>query len=183
MSQADVMDALGTWFGGTLQTDPDGGARRYAGGPVAGLNMFYTGFPSKFPGSYFFEGQPPGTKAGSIAIIALGEPQEERLSFGGPGAWWRVAHPVVMHIYHKSNAAHAEDALASLRAVQDAIRDRLRADTTLGGRVFSAGEHDAVIGGAIGTGHKWKTTTPASANGTTEVRSDWSLTVVEHIQA
>jgi hypothetical protein len=183
MSQDAVAAALGTWFGGTLQTDPDGGQRRYTGGPIDGLNTLYIGMPAHFPQSYFFQGQPSGTKNGAIAVVRMEDPEEERMSYGGVGAWWRVAHPVILHVYHLSRATHAEDARADLRRIQDAIRDQLRMDTTLGGLVFSAGEHDTVAGGATGSGHKWKTTGTATAGGQHETRSDWSLTVVEHVQS
>ena len=182
MSQASVIDAIGTWFGGTLQTDPDGGKRWYGGGPIPALGAMYVGFPSKFSGSQFTRSLPKGTPSGAIAVIKNEEPHEERVSFGGPGAWWRVAHPITILVYHRSTHTHAEDARADLRALQQAMRDRLRSDTTLGGKVFSAGEHDTVAGGATGSGHRWKTNGTASAGGVHETRSDWSLTVVEYTQ-
>lgn len=182
MSQATVMDALGVWFGGTLQTDPDGGKRWYSRGPIPAIGAMYVGFPSKFTGAQFTRSQAKGSPSGVIAVIKDEEPQEERASFGGPGAWWRVAHPITIHVYHRSTHTHAEDARADLRALQQAMRDRLRTDTTLGGKVFSCGEHDTVPGGATGSGHHWKTTATASSGGVHETRSDWSLTVVEYTQ-
>jgi hypothetical protein len=182
MSQQAVMAALGTWFGGTLQTDPDGGQRRYTGGPISGVGTMYVGFPAKFPGSAFWVGQPPGSLSGAVVVLRAEEPHEERASFGGAGAWWRVAHPIIVHVYHLSKHTHAEDARADLRTMQDAFRARLRTDTTLGKQVFSCGEHDPAPGGATGSGHKWKSTVTASSGGQHETRSDWSLTVVEYTQ-
>lgn len=181
MSQESVLAAIGTWFGGTLQTDPDGGKRWYTGGPIAQIGAMYIGFPTRFTGAQFKRNLGAGAQSGAIAVISNQEPHEERVSLGKNG-WWRVAHPITVHVYHRSEHTHAEDALRDLRALQQALRDRLRADTTLGGAVFSCGEHDTVPGGATGSGHKFKSTTPATSGGRTETRSDWSLTVIEFVQ-
>src|SRR5581483_7972637 len=125
MSQESVVAALGEWFGGTLQTDPDGGKRWYTGGPIPRIGAMYIGFPSKFTGAQFIRNQSAGAPSGAIAVINNGEPHEERMSIGKNG-WWRVAHPITIHVYHRSTHAHAEDAQVDLRALQQAMRDRLR---------------------------------------------------------
>jgi hypothetical protein len=181
MSQASVMAAIGTTFGGTLQTDPDTGQRRYTGGPITYLGTLYIGYPADFPETAFYEGQDPGARFGAIAIVTLEEPTEQRMSLG-PRGWWRVAHPVTFKLYHKAAGKHAEDARANLRILQQELRDLLRADTTLGGQVFSIGEHDAQPSGATGTGHHFKTGKTATAGGKHETRSDWSLVAVEYVQ-
>jgi hypothetical protein len=181
MSQESVLNAIGTWFGGTLQTDPDGGQRWYTGGPMPVIGAMYIGFPTKFTGAQFTRSQPKGSPSGAIAVINNEEPHEERVSLGKNG-WYRVAHPITVRVYHRSTHTHAEDARKDLRALQQAMRDRLRSDTTLGGAVFSCGEHDPVPGGATGSGHKFKSTGTASSGGVHETRSDWSLTVVEFVQ-
>ena len=181
MSQESVMDALGTTFGGTLQTDPDGEQRRYTGGPIPVLGTIFIGFPEHYTAESFFEGQGKGAKFGAIAVITLEEPSEQRMSIG-PDGWWRVAHPVTMNIYHVGNGKHAEDARKNLRALQTSLRNLLRADTTLGRRVFSCGEADPQSTGAAGGGHHFKTGQTASSGGRHETRTIWELTAVEYAQ-
>jgi hypothetical protein len=181
MSQATVMEAIATTFGGTLQTDPDGGQRRYTGGPIPVLGTLYDGFPEHFPASALFAGQDSGARFGALAIVVIEEPQEQRSSIGANG-WWRVAHPVTIYFYHLAKGGHAEDARANIRDLQQSLRNTLRADTTLGSRVFSCGEADPQSTGAMGSGHRFKTGLTASAGGRHETRTTWQLTAVEFVQ-
>lgn len=181
MSQASVMDALGVTFGGTLQADPDGRQRRYAGGPIPVLGTIYIGFPEHWPATALFAGQDKGAEFGAMAVITLEEPSEQRSSIG-PSGWWRVAHPVIVNIYHRGNGKHAEDARANLRELQTSLRNVLRADTTLGRRVFSCGEADPQSTGAAGSGHRFKTGQTASSGGKHETRTIWQLTAIEYVQ-
>jgi hypothetical protein len=182
MSQTTVMAALGAWFGGIPAQDPEPGpgVRRYTGGLIPGLGMLYTGFPERFPGSFFTANQGPGAQHGAIGILRLEDPHEVRASLG-PHGLRRVTHPVTFHLYHRSTAKHAEDARGDLRDLQDQLSARLRADPTLGGLVFTAGESDT--GPGAGTGNAWRTNVTASSGGRHETRSDWSFTVVEYLQS
>lgn len=185
MSQNAAMAALATWIGGAPAPDPapEPGVRRYRGGPVPALGTVYTGFPSRLPGSDFLAGQPAGAVHGAVAVIRLEEPDEQRLTLG-PHPLRRIAHPLLVHVYHRSTAKHSEDARAALRDLQDALSARLRSDTTLGGAVFSAGEADPTSGGKTsGNGHRWRVGMTESAGGRHETRSDWELTIIEIVSS
>lgn len=185
MGQNAAVAALAGFFGGAAITDPapEPGVRRYTGGPIKTLGTVYLGFPSKIPGSDFLIGQGPGAVHGAIAIIRAEEPEEQRLTLG-PHPLVRIAHPVVVHVYHRSTARHSEDARANLRDLQDALAALLRTDTTLDGAVFSAGEADpGSAGRTSGGGRRWHSGMTESAGGRHETRADWELTVVEIVQS
>jgi hypothetical protein len=182
VSQNFALAALAEWIGGAAQNDPqpEPGVRRYVGSPVPTLGTVYTGFPARMPAEAFYAGVPDGSAHGATAVIRAEEPRETRVGVG-PHGLRRILHQLTVHVYHRSEAHHAEDARANLRDVQDQLAALLRTDPTLGGQVFSAGEA-GVSDTANGTGHVWRTGNTASAGGRHETRSDWDLAIVEYVQ-
>lgn len=119
----------------------------YVNGPLAtnGLGSVRV-FESKRQGDVYFNfNLAPGRMAGAQMIVELGPQNETRTqkggAVGGPqGGRKLIRYMVLLHIFHRSMMAHAEDGGADLDGLLEAFYNLIRTDHTLGGAVVQAGE-------------------------------------------
>ena len=78
---------------------------------------------------------------GAQMIVEVGPQVERRTMRGGAiGGRKNVAYMVMLNIFHRSVAPHAEDATDDMDVLLEAIYDLIRADKTFGKIVIQAGE-------------------------------------------
>jgi len=86
-------------------------------------------------------GQAVGRGMGAYMIVELPSDVERREALGGATSGIkRIVYRVVLHVFHLAHKAHAEDAEKDVDLLTEAIKDLIRADSTLGAAVFQAGE-------------------------------------------
>lgn len=74
-------------------------------------------------------------------IVDLGEATETRDARAGAVLGIKnITYGCVLHVFHKAWMRRSEDAGADLDLLTEAILDSIRADRTLGGVLFQAGE-------------------------------------------
>jgi hypothetical protein len=74
-------------------------------------------------------------------IVDLGEALETRDARAGAVLGIKnIRYACDIHVFHKAWMEHAEDAGADMDLLHEAILDSIRADRTLGGALFQAGE-------------------------------------------
>jgi len=118
VTRATARDAVATWI-----APPN----------VAGLNTVFTSWPKLIEGADFTADQPPGTASGTVAVVHIVHEDEQRIAFGGEhGGWKRVTYTITVQLFHRSLEPDAADAQDHLDAVVDALKERIRADRTLG---------------------------------------------------
>ena len=112
---------------------------------VSGLNVVYTSFPKRVPGTDFRYGQPAGTKSGCVGVVNIMRSHEERIAIGGAtsGKKW-VHYTVELQLFCHSVETHAEAAMDFFDSVVDAVKAKLRSDRWLNDYpvIFEAGERD-----------------------------------------
>lgn len=83
---------------------------------------------------------------GAEMIVEIPEDVEARSAkAGATGGEKIIRYSVVLHIFHESKMPHSEDAGNDVNALIEAVKDRIRADRTLGGIVVQAGESERGI--------------------------------------
>lgn len=74
-------------------------------------------------------------------IVDLGDANETRDARAGAVSGIKnVRYETTLHLFHKAWTEHSEDAGTDLSLLIEAVLDAIRADRTLGGAVFQAGE-------------------------------------------
>jgi len=90
----------------------------------------------------YFHGQDAGARTGCQIVVYIPRSSETRFAVAGAtGGMKNVVYEVQLCCYIRSRTPHAEDAQDDVHALRDALVEHLRADRTLGGAVFEAGEH------------------------------------------
>ncbi|WP_128381272.1 hypothetical protein [Streptomyces cavernae] len=145
MSIQTALDGICRYFGGPY--DPP--TRTYRTSPLAqyGVGVVRRGWPKRDDHADYFHGQQPGARTGCQIVVYIPRSTETRFAVGGAtGGHKNVLYEVQLCCYIRSRTPHAEDAQDDVYALRDALVTHLRADRTLGGAVFEAGE--AVDGGS-----------------------------------
>lgn len=177
MSRASVRTAIAAYFGGTLVP---GTAGTYRGGTIPALGTLYLAKPKRFPATDFTAGQASGAQSGAMAVVLLPRQRETRRTFGRGVGIKRVAYDASLDVYHLSTARDAIAAQNDFDALLEAVETRLRADPTLGGAVFSAGEGDlSNLTGEPGF-LEWEVGNSDNSGERTETWARLTFTVVEH---
>lgn len=136
MSRKLVRNAVAAYFAPTTQ-----------GPVVAGLNTVFRSPAREIDGNEFFTGQ-GGDESGAAAYIAVAHEFDHRMSHprvtGKKRATYRVALAILFRSTRTDTADGDHDPLEAIQDdlddIIDGVKDRLRADPTLNGTVFSAGE-------------------------------------------
>lgn len=137
MSSASVLDGICRYFGGPY--DPN--TRTYRASPVSGVGIIRRGWAKRDVPAGYFRGMPAGARTGSQGVFWIPRRSEQRFALGGPhGGMKNVRYEIEGAFYVRSRTQHAEDAQDDMYALQDALVEWMRADRTLGGACFEAGE-------------------------------------------
>jgi hypothetical protein len=138
VSIASVLDGISRYFGGPY----DEQTRTYRTSPVPGVGVVRRAWAKRDDHADYNHGMPPGTRTGCQIVVYIPRSSETRFALGGAtGGHKNVLYEVQLCCYIRSNTRHAEDAQDDVYALRDALIEHLRADRTLGGAVFEAGEH------------------------------------------
>jgi hypothetical protein len=114
---------------------------------IDGLNTIYRTQPRIIPGDAFFTGS-GGDESGAVAYVHLERKTEHRIAPPRGAGKKRIIYDAALVVLFRSTRAvtvgdaqdPAEASIEDHDNVLDAIEARLRADATLEGVVFSAGE-------------------------------------------
>jgi hypothetical protein len=177
VSRQTVRAAVAGYFGGRQIS-----AHAYAGiEGVPLLGTVFTAPPKEWSEDDAFAGQPAGGRSGAVAIVRILTQQETRVTVGAPVGIKRIGYGVVLDCYHISHATDAGDAVDDLDAFCDATEAWLRADPTLAGAVFLAGEGDR-LGVSGGRGYvSWEFSEPSGADERTETFASLGFPIIEHV--
>lgn len=145
-TRTDVRAAVASYFGGTKDT---ANHARYTGGAIAALGAVYATPPQKFSAEDLRLGVPVGTPGGAVATIRLDKAKESRVAGSRGAGIKRIAYDAILDVYHHYLLEDTGLATEDLDVLLDAIVARLRADPTLAGTVFSAGEGDISLTGGM----------------------------------
>jgi len=88
----------------------------------------------------FVLAQAAGRGMGAYMIVELPDDDEFRKSMPAGTGRKRIVYQAVLHIYHLAHKAHSEDAEADVNGLLEAVKTAIRADVTLGGICYQAGE-------------------------------------------
>ena len=144
MSIQTVLHGICLYYGGAY----DEPTRTYRSSPLSsyGVGVVRRAWASDNNQADYFLGQDAGARTGCMLIPWIPRSTETRFAVGGEhGGQKNVVYEVQLACYIRSRTAYAEDAQDDVYALRDALVEHLRADRTLGGAVFEAGE--AVDGG------------------------------------
>lgn len=137
MSIRSVLDGIARYYGGEY----DEATRTYRSSPVPGVGVVRRAWAKRDDHADYFHGMPPGTRSGCQIVVYIPRSTESRFALGGAhGGHKNVIYEVQLACYIRSRATNAEDAQDDVHALRDALVEHLRADRTLGGAVFEAGE-------------------------------------------
>jgi hypothetical protein len=140
VSVQTALDGIARYFGGAYDED----TRTYRSSPLSkyGVGVVRRSFAKRDNHADYFWGQPPGARTGAQIVVVIGRSTERRIALGGAhGGMKHVLYEVTLNVFVRSNCTHAEDAQDDVYALRDALLEHMRADRTLGGAVFQAGEH------------------------------------------
>lgn len=140
MSIQTALDGICQYFGGPY--DPQ--TRTYRSSPLVqnGVGVVRRAWAKRDDHGDYFWGQQPGARTGCQIVVYIPRSSETRFAVAGAtGGMKNVIYEVQLCCYVRSRTPHAEDAQDDVYALRDALVDHLRADRTLGGAVFEAGEH------------------------------------------
>ena len=138
------------------------------------VGTYFTAEPKIRQGPQFYTGS---TVTGAILFPFINGDRETRISLGGEK---RVQYDVIIHVECRSLQPRAEDAMADFDSLIEAIKVRVRADRTLAGTVFQAGEGNGVGAIDLVTAYRNPSTI---GNGETLLWAAISMQVVEIITA
>lgn len=176
MSIQSVLDGICTYFGGAF--DPD--TRTYRSSPVAMVGVVRRAWATDDILSDYFNGQGDGARTGCQIVMWIPRSSEQRFALGGEhGGMKNVRYQVEAACYIRSRTPHAEDAQDDVYALRDALVEHMRADRTLGGACFEAGE--AVDGGQGSIDVEYGQ--PETKAGLTKSFALMSFTALEIVQA
>jgi hypothetical protein len=145
VSVSSVLDGICRYVGGAY--DPV--TRTYRSSPLqtAGVGVVRRAWAKDDRLADYFHGQDAGARTGCQIVVYIPRSTESRFAVAGAtGGMKNVVYEVQLCCYIRSRTPHAEDAQDDVHALRDALVDHLRAERTLGGAVFEAGE--AVDGGS-----------------------------------
>lgn len=140
MSIQTALDGICTYFGGAY----DPATRTYRSSPLAqsGVGVVRRAWAKRDDHADYYHGMQPGARTGCQIVVYIPRSTESRFAVAGAtGGMKNVLYEVQLCCYIRSHTAHAEDAQDDVYALRDALVAHLRADRTLGGAVFEAGEH------------------------------------------
>lgn len=140
MSIQTVLDGICRYFGGPY----DDTTRTYRSSPLAknGVGVVRRAWAKDDNHADYFWGQDNGARTGCQIVVYIPRSSEARFAVGGAtGGMKNVVYEVQLCCYVRSRTPYAEDAQDDVYALRDALVDHLRADRTLAGAVFEAGEH------------------------------------------
>lgn len=152
MSNVTVLDGIARYFGGEY----DEHTRTYRTSPLReyGVGVVRRAPAKRDDHAEYYLGQPPGERTGCQIIVQIPRSSERRIALGGAHSGTKqIVYEVVLSCFVRSRSAHAEDAQDDVQALRDAIVDHMRADRTLGGAVFQAGEYVDNGQGSIDTAY------------------------------
>jgi len=133
-----VLDGISGYFGGAY--DPV--TRTYRSSPVPGVGVVRRAWAKRDDHADYFHGMPAGARSGCQIVVYIPRSSETRFALGGPTSGQKnVLYEVQLACYVRSRTPDAEDAQDDVYALRDALVEHVRADRTLGGAVFQAGEH------------------------------------------
>lgn len=142
MSVRAVVDGICQYLGGPY----DAATRSYRTPQVPGVGVVRRAWAKRDDHNDYTLGMAKGTATGCQIIVHIARTSEARFALGGAYSGRKnVLYEVHLLCYVRSTHPHAEDAQDDIHDLADAIVAHLRADRTLGGAVFEAGE--AVDGG------------------------------------
>lgn len=142
MSIQSVLDGICRYYGGPY----DEATRTYRSSPVLGVGVVRRGWAKEDNPQDYFNGMDPGARTGSQIVVWIPHDSESRFAVAGEhGGMKNVRYDVEMACYIRSRTPFAEDAQGDVYALRDALKEWMRADRSLGGACFEAGE--AVDGG------------------------------------
>lgn len=139
MSIQSVLDGICRYYGGAY----DETTRTYRASPLAqfGVGVVRRAWAKRDDHQDYYLGQPDGARTGCQIVVYIPRSSESRFAIAGAhGGQKNVVYEVQMCCYIRSRAAYAEDAQEDVYVLRDALVEHLRADRTLGGAVFEAGE-------------------------------------------
>lgn len=146
MSIQTVLDGICRYFGGPY----DEQTRTYRSSTVPAVGAVRRAFPKRDDHADFFNGQAPGARTGALMVVTIYRQKEFRVALGGPTSGAKqVNYEVALVCYLRSRTPHAEDAQDDAYQLRDDIVEHMRADRTLGGAVFTAGEFIEGAGNGI----------------------------------
>ena len=140
MSVSSVLDGICRYFGGPY----DATTRTYRSSPLqtVGVGVVRRAWAKDDRLADYFNGQQAGARTGCQMVVWIPRSTESRFAVAGAtGGMKNVLYEVQLCCYIRSRTPYAEDAQDDVYALRDALVDHLRADRTLGGAVFEAGEH------------------------------------------
>lgn len=138
MSISSVLDGICRYFGGPY--DPT--TRTYRSSPLQGVGVVRRAWTKDDRLADYFNGQDSGARTGCQIVVWIPRSTEARFAVGGAtGGHKNVVYEVQLCCYVRSRTPYAEDAQDDVYALRDALVEHLRAERTLGGAVFEAGEH------------------------------------------
>jgi hypothetical protein len=133
-----VLDGICQYFGGPY----DEQTRTYRSSPVEGIGVVRRAFAKRDDHADYFNGMEPGARTGSQMVVTIYHDHEFRVALGGAHSGQKQRNfQVELGLFIRSRTPYAEDAQDDVYALRDAIAEHFRADRTLGGAVFQAGEH------------------------------------------
>lgn len=108
---------------------------------IPGVGTVFASPPKIARSSDALVGAPPGTPSGSVVFVEVFAEDEKRAALGGPhGGNKDINHAVRLHLLFRSRQRKAEDAADDHDTQLETLLAAIRADRTLGGCVFQAGE-------------------------------------------
>jgi hypothetical protein len=140
VSIRETLDGICRYFGGAY----DEPSRTYRSSPLGqyGVGVVRRAWAKDDNLADYFWGQDAGARTGCQIVVYIPRSSEARFAVGGAtGGHKNVVYEVQLCCYIRSRTPHAEDAQDDVHALRDALVEHLRADRTLGGAVFEAGEH------------------------------------------
>jgi hypothetical protein len=101
---------------------------------VAGLQTIFRAVPRQVAALAYTPGA--GNPSGAVGVVYIVAEREQRIATG----WKLVHYDVELHLFARSIEPDAQVAADWFDALVDAVKTRLRADHTLGGRFWTAAE-------------------------------------------
>lgn len=144
MSSQSVLDGICRYFGGPY----DDTTRTYRSSPLqsVGIGVVRRAWAKNDNKADYFWGQDAGARTGCQVVVWIPRRSEQRFTVAGEhGGMKNVRYSIELACYIRSRTPSAEDAQDDVYAIEDALVEHMRADRTLGGACFEAGE--AVDGG------------------------------------
>ena len=135
MSAKDIREGIARFFGGST-FDPV--TRYYQPTPLAALGLagVKAYYSDQIEDHDYLTGLADGSTVGAVVCVHLAESTETRLA----SAILNSPYAVELHLWYLAVAGPPEDAEAFRDGLVQAIKDRMRADPTLGRVVIQAGE-------------------------------------------